>query len=490
MRRKERTKNVYVVKSSAEDMEDIKKRKDAESKNLYLLKAEDQAVNKYSEAVWDFVDTGGLFIVLSEDKTFYVNFRNSFYKELEIEMERVRLVGSTDRAKQEIQVYLDYQKKPFLFMDSVVGGVSTLPFLEKFKVEFPETFVVVLSTEADKGTLARFMEAGADNFIIKPASVNVLIEKIAFTIFPQDAIEKKIREAKHRLRRVEFALAYGVARDILKIKKGSPAALMIMGDALKGLDRRKDALECYEAAALNAPAYLAPLKKLVEFYREDENEDKILEYLIQLDEHSPLLFERKKEIGETLLRRGVYDEAGKYLAGAVTLAGAQHYEDAPFIAEEYADAVADHCPEHAARIYKDCIKYRKLARLDMDTTYYNRLGRALRRIGRWQDAVMAYMEGAKYNREDASLYFNTGMAYVEGKEYSKAGQVMKKVTELSPFFHTEDIQIAYNMGMIFNKAGYNELALKMFDFVCGRDPEYKNADKLMKALKAKVKKKK
>lgn len=294
MQRRGRTKNVYVVKTSAEDIEDIKKRKEAESKNVYLLKSEEQAVCKYSDAVWDYVDSGGLFIVLSEDKTFYVNFRNSFYKELEIGMERVRLVTSIDRARQEIQVYLDYQKKPFLFMDGSVGGLSTLPFLEKFKAEYPDIYVIVLSTEADKGILARFMEAGADNFIIKPASVNVLIEKIAFTISPQDEIEKKIREAKKRLRKVEFALAYGVAREVLKIKPGSPAALMIMGDALKGLERRRDALECYEAAAQNAPSYLAPLKKLVQFYREDDNEDKVLEYLIHLDENSPLLYERKK----------------------------------------------------------------------------------------------------------------------------------------------------------------------------------------------------
>jgi len=487
MRKKGRSKNVYVVKTSAEDLEDIKRRKEAETRNVYLLKEEDQAVHKYSDTVWDFVDADGLFIVLSDDRTFYINFRNSFYKELEIEMERVRLVNSPDRVRDEVGVYLDYQKRPFLFMDSDVGGVSTLPFLEKFKTDFPDVYVIVMSTEADKGILARFMEAGADNFIIKPASVNVIIEKIAFILSPQDELEQEIRRAKAHLKKVEFALAYGVARGILKTKPGSPAALMIMGDALKGLDRRKDALECYEAAAENAPSYLVPLKKLVQFYREDENEDKVLEYLIQLDESSPLLFERKKEIGETLLRRGEYKMAGQFLAGAVSLAGSQKYEDAPYMAEEYADSVADHNPQYAAFMYKDCIRLRKQAKLELDSTYYNRLGRCLRRLGQWKEAVSAYMDGVRYNKEDPGLYFNTGMAYCEGKEFAKAAQVMKKVTEVDPGFHAEDLQVAYNMGMIFKKAGYEELALNMFDFICGREPGFKNAAKILDVLRKKVK---
>lgn len=485
MMKKGRTKSVYVVKSTAEDIEDIKKRKQAESKNIYLLKSQDQAVNKYSDAVWDFVDTGGLFIVLSDDKTFYINFRNSFYKELEVDMERVRLVGSTERARQEINVYLDYQKKPFLFMDSIVGGMSTLPFLEKFKAEYPDIYVIVLSTEADQGTLARFMEAGADNFIIKPASVNVLIEKIAFTIAPQDEIEQKIREGKKRLKKVEFALAYGVARDILKLKPGSPAALMVMGDALKGLARRKDALECYEAAAQNAPTYLAPLKKLVCFHREDEDEDKVLECLMQLDENSPLLFERKKEIGETLLRRCEFERAGRYLAESAALAGSQKYEEAPYLAEEYGDAIFEHCPEHAVSLFRDCIKFRRQAKLPLDGTYFNRLGMALRKLGQWKEAVSAYSEGIKLTQDDANLFFNMGMAYCEGKEFLNAAQAMKKVTELSPYFHTDDIQIAYNMGVIFRKADFRELAVKMFEFVQMQDSEYKNAAKLLASMRAK-----
>lgn len=190
----------------------------------------------------------------------------------------------------------------------------------------------------------------------------------------------------------------------------------------------------------------------------------------------------KKEIGEVFLRRGAHEEAGRYLAEAVVLAGQQKYEDAPELAEEYADAIADQCPQHAAAMYKSCIKFRKIYKRDLDATYYNKLGRTLRRLGQWREAVTAYMAGTKYSPEDASLYFNTGMAYVEGKEFANAAQVMKKVTELSPYFHTDDIQIAYNMGMIFKKADFRELALKMLQFVQRQDPGYKNVEKMLASL--------
>lgn len=257
-------------------------------KNVYLLKSEEQAISRYQDTVYDFIDNNdGLFLVVSQDRTFFQNFRKSFYKELEIDQERIRLMSSLRRTQEEIRVYREYQKSPFLFIESVFEGRSTLPSIEEFRNEFKDMFIIVLMNDADDKKLAQFVEAGVDNFITKPASINTLVEKIANTLVPPDAIGKKIREGKDRLKKIEFALAYGVARDILEIKPGSPAGLMIMGDALKGLSKRDDALKLYLKAYDNAPMYLEPLKKIVDFHKEDGDQQQALQYLIKIDELSP-----------------------------------------------------------------------------------------------------------------------------------------------------------------------------------------------------------
>ena len=233
MKKRGGMKNVYVVKSVPRSIDE--KHKELDSKNVYLLKSDDQAINRYRDTVLDFLeDRNGLFLVISQDKTFFQNFRNSFYKELEIDLKRIRIVSNIRRGLEEIRVYMEYQKQPFLFIESVMEGRSSLSFIEELKSEFKDLFIIVLMTDVDEPLVTQFVEAGADNFITKPVSVNVLVEKLANTIEPPDLIGKMVREGKERIKKVEFALAYGVARDILEKKPGSPAGLMIMGDALKG----------------------------------------------------------------------------------------------------------------------------------------------------------------------------------------------------------------------------------------------------------------
>jgi hypothetical protein len=72
-----------------------------------------------------------------------------------------------------------------------------------------------------KKKVAQDLEAGADNFITNPISVNMLIEKIASTLVPQDVIGKMVRRAKSRIRSSVW-----LPREILEKKQGSPAGLL------------------------------------------------------------------------------------------------------------------------------------------------------------------------------------------------------------------------------------------------------------------------
>ena len=130
MRKSDRKKSVYAVKKYADDVD--RKHKELATKSVYLLKENEEAINRYSDTVCNFVDDDdGLFLVISQDKKFYQTFRNSFYKELRIDQERVRLVSSLRRAMEEIRVYKEYQKTPLVFLENSLNDRSTLPFLEE-----------------------------------------------------------------------------------------------------------------------------------------------------------------------------------------------------------------------------------------------------------------------------------------------------------------------------------------------------------------------
>ena len=479
-------KSVYVVKSAPKDIDE--KQRELDTKNVYLLKSDAQAVHRYSDTVYDFIEENdGLFLVVSQDKTFFQNFRNSFYKELQVDQERIRLTPSSRRALEEIRVYREYGKKPFLFIESILDTVSTLPFIEELKSEFKDMFIIVLFSDADEQKIAQYLEAGADNCITKPVSVNVLIEKIANTLAPSDEIGKMVREGKKRLRKVEFALAYGVARDILELKPGSPAGLMIMGDALKGLCKRNDALKRYQKAAENAPMYLEPIKKIVSFYKEDGDQEMALEYLVKIDELSPLHMGRKKEIGEIHFMRGNVKEAARYFAEAVTLMHQMKQPGCVQMAEDYADKIFQADENTACPLLALCAKLARAYRVDLDWSLYNRLGMLLRRKMDWQGAVKAYGKAAEMAPENETVLFNMGMAYVEGKDWGSAAQKFERAMKLAPSFYKDNLPAAYIMGQVFIRASRTGNAAKVLGYVNSVDPNYKKVKSLLESLEKKPK---
>ncbi len=482
MRKSDRKKSVYAVKKYADDVD--RKHKELATKSVYLLKENEEAINRYSDTVCNFVDDDdGLFLVISQDKKFYQTFRNSFYKELRIDQERVRLVSSLRRAMEEIRVYKEYQKTPLVFLENSLNDRSTLPFLEELKNTFKDILVIVLMADSDEKKIAHCVEAGADSFIIKPVSVNVLIEKISNTLIPPDDIGKKVREGKQRLRKIEFALAYGVAREILEIKPGSPAGLIVMGDALKGLSKRDDALKMYLQAAANANMYLEPLKKILDFYKEEGDTESALRYLVKINELSPLHVGRKKELGEIYFMKGDIKAAATYFAEAVKLSHEQKLPECVQLAEDYAEKIFNSKEAEAERLLSMRTRLGKIYKVETHWSVYNRLGMLLRRKKNWQDAIKAYSEASSRAPNDASILFNLGMAYVEGKDFGNAAQKFERAIGVDASLYKENLDVAYLMGQVFIRANRSKNAKEVLQHVYTTDPAFKKVKSLLSSLK-------
>lgn len=479
-KRNARLKNVYVVKSSRAELDRLQKKEKTETKRLYVLKESEEAVVKYQDVIYDFVDEmGGLFYVISQDRSFFQNLYNALNKELAIEPEFIRSATTVQQANKEIEVFYAHGKRPFIFMEHVLRGASTVKFLSHFKTEYPQCPLVILSYEVRKGTLSQYHEVGADSFITKPASVNVLIEKIAFTLAPQTRLEALIREGRQALEDNDFEAAVDKARAILEMKPNSAAGYMILGDALKGLKRREEALRAYQAAEQHGESYLEPLKRILEFHREDDNEEGALEYLMKLDALSPLDLERKLELAGLLVDKKRAGEAEPYIDAGIEMAGGKRGAD---IGLDFAERLMNVDPILSEKYFRGSIQSSKRAKAVLKPLMYNRLGLALRKQGRWRDAVAEYEEAEQLAPTDENIQFNMAMAFAEGKQWSQAAERVDKALKINPDFHKGNAIVSYHVATIFKLAKQGAKALAVFRHVQELDPVYKDTPQQIERL--------
>ena len=89
-----------------------------------------------------------------------------------------------------------------------------------------------------------------------------------------------------------------------------------------------------------------------------------------------------------------------------------------------------------AEEYHKSIDYLKMAYKDNPGSVhiYNRLGMALRKLGKLEDSEKAYMQAVKINSKDEYLHFNLGRLYIDMQNWQKAMQSAQKAIKINPDF--------------------------------------------------------
>ncbi len=442
----------------------------------------DMKLKQYENTVVDFIkkEQGG-FVVASTDATFISVLRSTIHKQLAVSDDCITAVTDESHILRVVRDTTLRRKKVLVFIERTFNHRETSFLIKQIKNAF-DVKVVVLTGEADRQRLVLLHEIGADNFISKPISMNVLIEKMAFTVKPQGKIGRYIDNAKNMLAQGRIDETLKLVDDILELKPNSAAGYLLMGDAYKAMGDKKRAVEAYESASENAALFMDPLKKLAQFYEEEGDRENQLRYLRKLDKLSPLNVERKVDMGGIHVELGNVEEAESLFENAINQAKKEAMNFIEDVSAKIAGIYEKKDPEKAIIYYRKALELKGDMLDKSDIKTFNSLGITLRRQGRWKEAIQEYKKAQKISPDDENLMYNIALAYAEGRDLELAATFLDRALDLNAEFYRQDPVIAYNFGLIFSRAGKRDLARKYAKAALSLNPGFDKAQKLLDQL--------
>jgi tetratricopeptide (TPR) repeat protein len=440
---------------------------------------------QFDDDVREFVlQSNGVFLVVSNDQLFNKNLRATLVRHLSIKDECVQNAVTIEALQKALKLLRLKKQKVLLFMERELNGRNTGDLIRYLKTDGgSDVFVVVLTSEVERDKLVLLHELGADNIITKPISPDTLIEKIAFTVKPRGQIGELMDKGRQCLEENPLEAAK-IAKQVLEIKPNSPSGLLLMGDALRKMGRRDEALRAYTQAEKGARLFLEPLKKIAALHHEEGNTTEELKFLEQLDKLSPLNIDRKVDIGTSYIALGDAEKAKNAFDQAVRIATKEALDTLSRVTQTIAARCMEAAPELSEQYLRQTLGTRKnmLDRSDIET--FNRLGLMLRRQGKWQEAVEEYRQALKVSPEDAGLYYNIAMAYTEGRRYVEAFRHLERALSINPELWRTGEAVSCNIATVFRRYGKKDLALTYVKKSLELNPDYPKAKALLEEIES------
>jgi tetratricopeptide (TPR) repeat protein len=437
---------------------------------------------KYDSIVYDYFEkVNGSIILISEDPLFKRMLSSTIFKIIGTKRDCLSVTETINAGLKKVQAMHKIGQDFIVFIERMIGGNTSTDTILTLKRLLPDLKIIVLVGETKRENIAFFYEIGVANVISKPASMNNIIEKLAFTVKPQGKLSEYMDHGKRSLAAGKLMEAMQIAQKVLTIKPESPAGLMLKGDVHLAQNELDKALESYHRAHESSKIYLEPIKKLVEAYR-DVDENEMLKYMKKLDRLSPLNAQRKTEIGKVHVKRREMDKAESYFDQAIETVTREAMGMISAVAENISEAVAD--DPGMSEKYLTKILEAKGSRLDKDDiSLFNKLGIALRGQGKWREAIDNYAAALRISPEDEGLHYNMGMAFYDGGDKRRAGQCFMKALRQNPDFYKGSETVSMNLGTLFADLREYEYAIPCFENALALNPKNPTAARKLAALK-------
>lgn len=440
------------------------------------------AEKKYDSIVYDFFENrNGVVLLLSEDPLFKKTLSSTIFKILGTKRDCFFAFENVQFGLRKLQDFQKNRIECIVFIERLMNGRPSTDTILTIKRLLPDLKVIVLVGETKRENIAYFYEIGVNNVISKPASMNNIIEKMAFTIKPQGKLSEYMNLGKRFLEAGKFKEALEVGDKILEVKPNSPAGLMLRGDVFLAMGKREEAVASYMKAHESSRLYLEPLKRLALAY-EGVDDEKHLEYLKKLDRLSPLNTERKTDIGKVHMARKELDRAEKYFDQAIETATREAMSLVGAVAEQISEAVSQASPEMSEKYLIKVIEAKGRSLSKDDIALFNKLGIALRGQGKWREAIDNYSRALSISPDDEGLHYNMGMAYFDGGDKRMAARCFDTALEKNPEFYKESEVASLNLGTIYAELRQPDKAIPFLRNALALNPGNSTARQRLDAL--------
>ncbi|MEE8483905.1 MAG: tetratricopeptide repeat protein, partial [Nitrospinota bacterium] len=261
-------------------------------------------------------------------------------------------------------------------------------------------------------------------YIIKPFVAKTLGAKILSVLQsrtnPPEHV-KLIKAGEALIKQGQFDLALDVFKESGKLRDSARVQVNI-GGAYEKMGKNDKASGSYQSAAEKNPMFLRAHVASANLHIKTGNEDAALKSLENAIKISPRNTDRQISAGKIYLGNGDDKKAQAAFEEAVKLEPAK--------GEEVAEELLKEGRAELAEVF-----FRNSLAADKGNVHiYNRLGIALRKQGKWFDAVEEYKKALKIDPKDEVICFNMGKAYIEGGKNDEAIDSFKKALKINPNF--------------------------------------------------------
>ncbi len=333
-------------------------------------------------------------------------------------------VVEADDGDTALRVVRTQENCLFILLDWNMPRVPGLDVVREIRSAAANQDIPLLMVTAEMGRaeIMQAAEAGVNGYIVKPFVSKTLEDKIRSVLVARAAPPEHVRLLKageELALRGEYEKALELFEKAKQIRESARVYVNI-GETYELAGDKDKAHESYRAAIELNPLFIKGHLKSAALYEKEGNLDAALAAFKRVVEISPNNPQRFFSIGNLLLKKGDLVKAQEAYNTAVKQEAALASE----IAEELLKAGKDDLAEHFFRT--------SLLKMNASVHVYNRLGIALRRQGKWQEAIREYETALKIDPRDAGIYFNMGKACVEGGRKEQAYQAFQRALEIDP----------------------------------------------------------
>jgi tetratricopeptide (TPR) repeat protein len=202
-----------------------------------------------------------------------------------------------------------------------------------------------------------------------------------------------------------------------------------------------------------------------------------LKYLEKLERLSPLNVERKVEIGKIHLNQGRGEQAENYFQEAIKVSMKQAKNIVDAIKVNVAEVYLQSGDASKAEKYFREIVDTKDVLTSADVHVFNRLGIALRKQGKWEQAIKEFKKVLNVAKDLDIVYYNIGMAYMEGKRFREAEAAFERALFVNRDELLSNDVVIYNMGLAKLHVKKMDEAHAFFLRVKELNPDFPGIDK-------------